>query len=220
MSISHNLQAISQTIPTGIRLIAVSKTRTEAEIMEAYAIGQRDFGENKPQELVAKAQSLPPDIRWHLIGHLQTNKVKMVLPYVHLIHAVDSLRLLSQINKEAVLLGKQIDCLLQFHIAREESKFGLTIDEAIEILHSEDYKSMDHIRICGVMGMATFTSNQELIRQEFKSLQSHFIELKQTYFPKADYFAEISMGMSDDYRIAIEEGSSMVRVGSAIFGVR
>lgn len=201
-------------------LIAVSKTKPVEMIEEAYAAGQRVFGENKVQEMVDKYEQLPKDINWHMIGHLQTNKVKYIAPFVALIHGVESLKLLETINKEANKVGRVIPCLLQFHIAQEETKFGLTLEEAREILESEAYRRMQNVRIAGVMGMATNTDNEEQIRAEFRHLKEIFDTLKREYFPGNADFKELSMGMSGDYPIAVQEGSTMVRVGSAIFGAR
>ncbi len=218
--IQEALKSIQQNIPDSVTLIAVSKTKPVSAIEEAYQAGQRHFGENKVQELVDKQAKLPADIQWHLIGHLQTNKVKYIAPFVHLIHAVDSLKLLKEINKEAKKNERIIDVLLQFHIASEETKFGLSFDEAKEILESRDFIEMENVRICGVMGMATFTEDEEIIQDEFRTLHNYFLLLKSHYFKFNDDFKEISMGMSGDYLLAIEEGSTMVRVGSSIFGER
>jgi hypothetical protein len=207
-------------IPEKIKLVAVSKTKPVDEILKIYNLGQRDFGENKVQEMVFKQPNLPQDIHWHFIGHLQTNKVRYIAPFVHLIHSIDSLKLLSEINKQALKNNRIIDCLLQIFIATEETKFGLDQSEAVELLNSVDYKSLKNIRICGVMGMATFTNDESLIRKEFRNLKSIHSLLKEKFFSDRSYFTEISMGMSDDYKIAIEEGSTIVRIGSAIFGKR
>ncbi len=220
MSISENLKRIKESIGSNTKLVVVSKTHPNSAIMEAYDEGQRAFGENKVQELVQKQEELPKDIEWHFIGHLQTNKVKYMAPFVSLIHAVDSLKLLRTINKEAEKNNRVIDCLLQFHIAREDSKFGLKYDDVGEMLKPENLSQLKNVRIVGVMGMATFTDDDEQIRQEFSVLKNIFEKLKGGYFEKNDYFTEISMGMSDDYRIAIEQGSTMVRIGSTIFGNR
>lgn len=220
MSLKDRLISIRSALPQSVNLIAVSKTQPSEAILEAYQCGQLVFGENKPQELVAKASVLPSDIQWHLIGHLQTNKVKMVLPYVSMIHSVDSLKLLIQIEKEAAKIDKKVNCLLQFHIATEESKFGLSLSEAEELLKSADYLAMNQICICGVMGMASFSEDEELVRSEFLELKDIFHHLKQNYFIKDEHFSELSMGMSGDYLIAIESGSTLVRIGSAIFGYR
>jgi len=188
--------------------------------MELYRQGQRIFGENRAQELVAKAAVLPADISWHLIGHLQTNKVKLVVPAAGMIHSVDSLRLLEEIERQAAKFGRVLDCLLQFHIAGEETKFGLDEQEAFDLLESHSYHSMSHVRLCGVMGMASFTDDIEHVRGEFKHLRAIFDTLKAKYFKEAPHFREISMGMSSDWQIAVEEGSTMVRIGSLIFGER
>ncbi len=220
MDVQQNLKQVKQDIPDQVCLVAVSKTKPVEMIREVYEAGQRDFGENKAQDMAAKYPQLPKDIRWHFIGHLQTNKVKYIAPFVHLIHAVDSLKVLKEINKQAAKNQRIIDCLFEFHIAREESKFGLDMDRATAILESDDFKQMQNIRICGVMGMATYTDDKQQIAGEFHQLTLHFNELKQRYFPTTDSFKEISMGMSGDYPIAIHEGATMVRVGSKIFGAR
>ncbi len=220
MSIAQNIQSIKGQLPENVMLIAVSKTKSVEAIKEAYDAGQRHFGENKVQEMNEKQIILPPDIKWHLIGHLQTNKVKYIAPYVHLIHSVDSLKLLQEINKQAQKNKRIIDCLLQFHIAEEETKFGLSLDEAESLLKSQEYHSLEHIRIIGVMGMATFSDDEAQIKKEFRHLKSIFQELQANYFSKSTYFKEISMGMSGDFIEAIEEGSTMIRVGSSIFGGR
>jgi PLP dependent protein len=221
MSIAQNIAAFQEKLKnTGCRLIAVSKTQTNEAILEAYAAGQRLFGENKVQELVAKQEVLPADIEWHLIGHLQTNKVKYIAPFVHTIQSVDSLKLLQEIEKQGAKQNRVINCLLQIYIAEEESKFGLTAEEAKEILQSEEYKAMQHVRITGVMGIATNTYSQTQLRKEFRYLRKCFEELKKEFFQNNPDFKEISMGMSSDYQLAIEEGSTMIRVGSSIFGAR
>jgi pyridoxal phosphate enzyme (YggS family) len=218
--IADRLSELLQKLPASVSLVAVSKTKPVSAILEAYDLGQRDFGENKVQELVDKNEQLPKDIRWHLIGHLQSNKVKYIAPFVHLIHSVDSLRLLMEINKQGAKNHRTIDCLLQFHIAQEETKFGLNLAEAIELLESEDFKSFNHVRICGVMGMASFTEDFELIRTEFRTLKGNYSTLKERFFNDSNNFKELSFGMSSDYSIAIEEGSTMIRVGSTLFGER
>ncbi|MEE4257611.1 MAG: YggS family pyridoxal phosphate-dependent enzyme [Bacteroidales bacterium] len=220
MSVSENLSDIKRKIPPHVRLVAVSKTKPVSDVMEAYAAGHRIFGENKAQELITKQPELPDDIEWHFIGHLQRNKVKYMAQFVEMIESVDSLKLLKEINKQAVKFGRTINCLLQFHIASEETKFGLDLGEAEEILDSEDYRVMENIRLCGVMGMATFTTDELILRKEFSSLRMLFTTLKEKYFQQDESFREISMGMSGDYMIAIEEGSTNVRVGTAIFGAR
>ena len=218
--IKENLDIVRATVPSNVTLIAVSKTKPISDLQEAYDAGQRIFGENKALEMRDKHQALPDDIQWHFIGHLQTNKIKYIAPFVTLIHAIDSLSLLEAVNKEAAKNNRVIDCLLQFHIAQEETKFGLDMDEARAMLESESFKNLNNINICGVMGMATFTDDAAQVRNEFKNLKNIFETLKENYFKGNESFKEISMGMSDDYPIAIEEGATMVRVGSKIFGAR
>lgn len=220
MPISKNLEKITKTLPENVTLIAVSKTKPIDAIKEAYDAGHRIFGENKAQEMSEKQPLLPDDIEWHFIGHLQSNKVKYIAPFVTLIHSVDSAKLLGEINKHAYKNGRTINCLLQFHIATEESKFGLTLREALSILESDYFTTLENIRIVGVMGMATLTDDEEIIRSEFKLLKEGFDAIKEKHYADDVYFKEISMGMSEDYKIAIEEGSSYVRIGSAIFGAR
>lgn len=202
------------------RLIAVSKTHSVEKILKIYHEGQRIFGENRPQEMLEKQAALPADIQWHMIGHLQTNKVKYIAPFVAMIHSVDSLKLLKEIDRQAQKHQRVIDCLLQFHIAKEETKFGLDEEEARQLLASPEYTAMKHVRICGVMGMATFTDNQQQVRQEFRHLKGIFDQLKSRFFADDDHFREISMGMSGDWELALEEGSTLVRIGSLIFGAR
>lgn len=218
--IAEQLEDVRQALPADVTLVAVSKTHPVSAVREAYDAGQRDFGENRVQELVTKQAELPKDIRWHLIGHLQRNKVKQMVPFVHLIHSVDSERLLLEVNKEAAAIGRVIDVLLQFHIAKEETKFGFDVAEAAAMLRSEGFKKLNNVRIVGVMGMATFSTETELVRGEFKALKAIFDGLKADYFGTQDHFNVISMGMSGDYMMAVEEGSTMVRVGSSIFGKR
>lgn len=218
--IQENLNKIRNTIPLNVTLVAVSKTKPVTDLQEAYDAGQRIFGENKALEMRDKHQQLPKDIQWHFIGHLQTNKIKYIAPFVTLIHSIDSASLLEAVNKEAAKNNRIIDCLLQFHIAQEETKFGLDMKEATTLLESESFKNLKNINICGVMGMATFTDDNEQIRNEFRTLKNIFNTLKDSYFKDNEAFKEISMGMSDDYPIAIEEGATLVRVGSKIFGVR
>jgi pyridoxal phosphate enzyme (YggS family) len=218
--IEENLKRVKASIPEYVTLVAVSKTHPNQAIEEAYRCGQRDFGENKVQELMAKATHLPADIRWHFIGHLQTNKVKLIVPFVHLIHGVDSWKLLKEIDKQAAKLKRIVPCLLQFHIAKEETKFGFSMDEVNELLQSSDFQHLDSVKINGVMGMATFTSNERTIRQEFKTLKQHFEQLRNSFFKNDPHFSILSFGMSNDYQIAVEEGSNMIRVGSSIFGSR
>lgn len=220
MSIALNIHSILSEIPASVTLVAVSKTYGADKIEEAYEFGQRVFGENKVQELCDKQQVLPQDIQWHLIGHLQTNKVKYIAPFVSLIHSVDSLKLLQEINKRAAQQNRSIHCLLQMHIASEETKFGLSEQEAIELLESDTFSAMKNVTIAGLMGMATNTSNEAVIRAEFAGLKHFFNTLKASYFSTSDSFSTLSMGMSSDYKIAIEEGSTMIRVGSSIFGHR
>ena len=220
MSISDNLQKVRATLPDSVRLIAVSKTKPVEMLQEAYDCGQRLFGENKALEMRDKHELLPKDIEWHFIGHLQTNKVKYIVPFVTLIHSIDSIQLLQVVEKEAAKHNRVVDCLLQFHVAEEETKFGMYEEEARELLGSEDYKAMTHVRIVGVMGMATNTDDMELVRNDFKHLKSIFDNLKKDYFAKDEKFCELSMGMSGDYGIAVEEGATLVRVGSSIFGAR
>jgi len=220
MKIEENLSLIRNSIAEPVKLVAISKMKSEEEIMEAYRAGHRIFGENKVQELIRKQESLPDDIEWHMVGHLQSNKVKYIASFVHLIHAVDSTKLLSTINKEAAKKGRRINCLLQVHIATEETKFGFLKDEIIELINSLELLDMKSIQIAGLMGMATYTNDEDVIRGEFRSLKSLFDELKKNYFPGNQSFNELSMGMSGDYLIAMEEGSTMVRIGSLIFGER
>ena len=212
MSIERNLKQIKESIPSNVALVAVSKTKPNEMVMEAYNAGQRDFGENYVQELVDKHELLPKDIRWHFIGHLQSNKVKYISPFVYLIHGVDSFSLLKEINKQAQKNNRVIDCLLQIFIAQEETKFGLDFNEASDILNSEELKALKNISIKGFMAMASNTSNQEQIKMEFAALKKFSLQ-----FPN---YKILSFGMSSDYRIAIEQGSTMIRVGSSIFGER
>ena len=214
------MEKIRATVPEGVTLVAVSKTKPISDIQEAYDAGQRIFGENYPQEMRDKHEVLPTDIQWHFIGHLQTNKIKYIIPFVTLIHSIDTANLLEAVNKEAKKHDRVVDCLLQFHIALEETKFGLDLDEARQLLDSEAFKQMENVRICGVMGMGTFTDDMEEVRKEFKHLKSIFDTLKKAYFADQPQFKEISMGMSEDYPIAIEEGATLIRVGSKIFGAR
>jgi len=218
--VATQLSEIREALPAHVTLVAVSKTHPASLIQEAYDAGQRDFGENRVQELASKHADLPQDIRWHLIGHLQRNKVRQVVPLVHLIHSIDSARLLQEVNKEAAAFDCTIDVLLQFHIAEEETKFGFDMQEATQMLESEAFAAWKHVRIVGVMGMATFTQNEAQVRGEFQHLKRIFDQLKGTYFVGSAHFATISMGMSGDSALAVQEGSTMVRVGSAIFGRR
>jgi PLP dependent protein len=215
------LQEILAELSTAeAQLVAVSKKKSNASILELYAQGQRVFGENYVQELVEKHPSLPQDIQWHFIGHLQTNKVKFIASFVTMIHSVDSVKMLQEVDKQASKYKRVIDVLLQFHIADEDTKFGLDKETAIEVLSNPVLQILHNVRICGVMGMATFTEDKIQVRQEFQQLKEWFDFLKNQYFKDVDYFNTISMGMSDDYRIALEEGSTMVRIGSLLFGKR
>lgn len=221
--VKENLETVRKTIPSGVLLVAVSKTKPVEDLQEAYDAGQRVFGENHALEMRDKHEVLPKDIDWHFIGHLQTNKIKYIVQYVRLIHSIDTFNLLQAVNKEAVKHDRVVDCLLQFHIAEEETKFGLSMEEAEEILNfaeTHGRASLQNVRICGVMGMATNTDNMTQVRKEFHHLKEIFDTLKAKYFADCEWFKEISMGMSHDYPIAIEEGSTMVRVGSKIFGER
>ena len=215
-SISDNLERIKSGLPGHVTLVAVSKTKPNEAIEEAYGAGHRDFGENKVQELQVKGPSLAKDIHWHFIGHLQRNKVKYIAPFVHLVHGVDTLRLAEEINKRAAQNNRVIDILLQVHIAEESTKFGLSVSELVELVESKALHSLERIRVRGLMGMATFTSDQDHVRREFKNLKTAFDQIK-TSFPACD---TLSMGMSNDYQIAIEEGSTMVHIGTDIFGSR
>lgn len=221
MSITSNINELHKELdPIGVQLIAISKTKPNADILEAYNAGQRAFGENQVQELVAKYEELPKDIEWHLVGHLQTNKVKYIAPFVHLIHSVDSLKVLEEINKHALKNNRVIDCLLQVFIADEDTKFGLDHAELIELLRDEAFHNLKNIRIRGLMGIATNTENERIVKEEFYELKMLFDGVKATYFRKEASFDTLSMGMSSDYTLAIEQGSTMVRLGSTIFGKR
>lgn len=220
MSLADRLTHFKQELPEDVTLVAVSKTKPAELIREAYDAGQRVFGENKVQELVDKWEVLPKDIEWHLIGHLQSNKVKYIAPFVSLIHSVDSFKLLQEINKQGEKNGRVIRCLLQFHVAQEETKFGLSFEEAEEILQSREFVEMEHVSIVGLMGMASFVEHEEQIRDEFRNLHNYFAILKSNYFKYNPDFNILSMGMSGDYKLAIEEGSTMIRVGSSLFGSR
>lgn len=218
--IVKNLVNVQNSLLENVKLIAVSKTKPANDIQTLYNAGQRAFGENKVQELVEKYEVLPKDIEWHLIGHLQSNKVKYIAPFVHLIHGVDSFKLLKEINKEGVKCKRIIPCLLQFHIAQEETKFGFSFEEAQEMLESNEFVELQHVAIHGVMGMASFTEDENQIHEEFQTLHNYFQLIKSHYFKFNPEFKELSMGMSGDYKIAMDEGSTMVRVGSTIFGSR
>ena len=216
MNISENIKKYKDELPGSVKLVAISKTKPNEDILEAYRAGQRIFGENKIQEMTDKWEELPEDIEWHMVGHVQRNKVKYMAPFVSLIHAVDSLKLLKEINKRAKQNERVINCLLQIRIAEEDSKFGISSEEAREILASEAYSKMENVKITGLMGMATFTNDEDQVRSEFRYLKSVFEELRMDY-PELE---ELSMGMSGDYEIAVDCGSTMVRIGSSIFGAR
>lgn len=217
--IEENLIQVKKSIPNNVHLIAVSKTKPVSLIREAYNTGHLDFGENKVQELVNKQAELPKDIRWHMIGHLQSNKVKYIAPFIHMIHGVESFKLLKEINKQGKKHNRVIKCLLQFHIAQETTKFGLSYQDAIAILEDELYPELQNISICGVMGMATFSNDESLVLKEFDSLKEIFTKLV-AHSSITNDFKIISMGMSNDYELAIQKGSNMVRIGSKIFGAR
>ena len=220
VDIGHNLTDLLKRLPVEVKLVAVSKNHSPKEILEAYNSGQRRFGENRVQELVAKHAVLPNDTEWHFIGHLQTNKVRQIISFVSLIQSIDSLRLLSEVNREAAKINRKVDCLLEMHIAEEDSKFGLTLQETEALLESKEFHSMQNVRIKGLMGMATFTSDIIQIRNEFRTLRSWFQQIRNKYFLTEMSFCELSMGMSDDFMIAVDEGSTIVRIGTAIFGSR
>ncbi|MBD2769990.1 YggS family pyridoxal phosphate-dependent enzyme [Hymenobacter sp. BT664] len=221
MSIAENIYRLNAELAdTAARLVVVTKTHPVERLAEAYAAGARLFGENRPQEMAAKQPQLPPDVEWHLIGQLQTNKVKLLAPFVHTVQSIDSLKLLRELEKHAAAQHRIINGLLQFHIAQEATKSGLTLPEAEVILASEDFRQLRHVRLTGVMGVATFTSDEAQLRQEFRQLRGYFEQLKTTYFAADPAFCDISMGMSGDYQLAVAEGSTLVRVGSAIFGSR
>lgn len=216
MNIADNIKRIKAEIPAHVTLVAISKTKPEKDILEAYNAGQRIFGENKIQEMEEKWGKLPKDIQWHMVGHVQRNKVKYMAEFVDLIHAVDSLKLLKEIEKQAEKYNRSINCLLQIKIAKEDTKYGINVDEAVSILESDAFRKMTHVKVVGLMGMATFTENEEQIKEEFSFLNTTFEALKSRY----NSFTTLSMGMSGDYRIAIDCGSTMIRVGSSIFGER
>ena len=216
MNISENLNNLYHSIGKSVKLVAVSKTKSNEEIMEAYEAGQKIFGENKVQELVSKYNSLPKDIEWHMVGHLQKNKVKYIASFIKLIHSVDNFKLLKEINRQAKKYNVTIDCLLQIKIASEETKFGLSIDQVKPMLESEEFKGLKNISIIGLMGMASFTNNEEILKNEFSYLNDLFDDLRITY----SNITVLSMGMSNDHKLAIQYGSNMVRVGSLIFGER
>jgi len=220
MNIKNNLNNLRQNLSPACKLIAVSKTKPVEKIMEAYQEGHRVFGENKVQELVPKYEALPKDIEWHMIGHLQSNKVKHISSFISMIHSVDSVKLLEEINKQGQRSNRTISCLLQVHIAEEESKFGFSGDEVIQFIQADGPALLNNVKVCGLMGMATLTENDEQIRREFQGLKKLFDKLKSVALPNGVEMKELSIGMSGDYKIAMEEGSTMIRVGSAIFGGR
>jgi pyridoxal phosphate enzyme (YggS family) len=220
MPIGEQITRLRKELPEGVSLLAISKYQPIEALQEAYDAGQRMFGENHIQEMAAKAASLPKDIQWHFTGHVQTNKIKYMAPFVNLIHAVDSFRLLREIDKHAAKHERCIDCLLQIHIAQEETKYGLTVDECRHLLANEPWRELQHVRITGLMAMGSNTDDMEQVRSEFKQIKNLFDELKEKYFPDEPSFCQISEGMTDDYPIAIEEGSTIVRIGSMIFGER
>ena len=220
MSVASEIVRFTDELPANVRLVAVSKFHPVERLMEAYSAGQRIFGESRVQELVQKAQEMPADVQWHFIGHLQTNKVRALLPHVSLIHSVDSERLLDCIDKEAERIGRTVDVLLQIHVAQEEAKFGFTLQEITQLANSGKLTAMSHVRVVGVMAMATNTDDDAEIRREFAEAHHVFYTLKDGCFFGDEHFCELSMGMSDDYRLAIAEGSTMVRIGTTIFGAR
>ena len=220
MSVASEIERFTDELPANVRLVAVSKFHPVEKLMEAYSVGQRIFGESRVQELVQKAQEMPADVQWHFIGHLQTNKVRALLPHVSLIHSVDSERLLDCIDKEAERIGRTVDVLLQIHVAQEEAKFGFTLQEITQLANSGKLTAMSHVRVVGVMAMATNTDDDAEIRREFAEAHHVFYTLKDGCFFGDEHFCELSMGMSDDYRLAIAEGATMVRIGTTIFGAR
>jgi PLP dependent protein len=220
IDIASNIRSIKQQIPPSVKIVAVSKTKPVNDILTAYNSGNKCFGENRVQELMQKKNLLPDDIEWHLIGHLQSNKVKYLVPFISMIESVDTFRLLKVINTEASQCGRIVDCLLQIHIAEEETKFGFSMDEIQMMISTEDFRNFSSVRICGVMGIATFTEETNVVKKEFRFLASCFNELKSRYFNDVQSFKEISMGMSGDFKIAVEEGSTILRIGSLIFGER
>ena len=220
MNIRENIKQLRDSLPGHVTLVAVSKTKSVEDILEVYQVGHKIFGENRVQELVTKAQTLPADIQWHMVGHLQSNKVKFIAPFVHLIHSIDSFKLLSVINKEAQKVNRLINVLLEVHIASEETKFGFSEEEIVQLLSSDVYKELQDIKVLGLMGMATFTLDEQTIRQEFRYLSGVFDRIKDSFFREDPEFCELSMGMSGDYLLAIDEGSTMIRIGTVIFGER
>jgi PLP dependent protein len=219
-SIQKNISLIKNELPAHVTLVVISKTHPQEVIMEAYNTGHRIFGENKVQELVSKFEQLPKDIQWHMVGHLQSNKVKYIAHFVSLIHSIDSYKLLKEVNKQARKNDRIIDCLLQVHIAEEDTKFGLSKQELTDLLKSDELSLLENIRIIGLMGMATFTNNREQVKREFSGLARIFNQVKDEFFNSKPYFSVLSMGMSGDYDIAVSQGSTMVRIGSSIFGER
>ena len=220
MQIGENIAKLHSALPPQVRLVAVSKFHPAERLMEAYAAGQRIFGENRAQELVAKAPLMPLDVQWHFIGKLQTNKVRMIMPHVSMIQSIDSLKLLALVDKEAARIGRTVDALLQLHVAQEETKSGFTVDELLEAAQNGHLTGFDHVSLCGVMGMASLTDDMEQVRREFALIKSTFDMLRNGPFAGCEHFKEVSMGMSDDWPVAVEEGSTMVRVGTDIFGPR
>lgn len=218
--IAERIHALTSQLPQGVRLVAISKFHPAEAIAEAYAAGQRLFGESRVQELQAKHEALPKDIEWHFIGHLQTNKVKYIVPYVSLIHGIDSFHLLAEVDRQAERVGRTVGCLLQMHIAREETKFGFSFEECRQLLQEGEWRQLHHVRLCGMMGMATNTDNMQQVEEEFRSLATFFHEVKTTWFAADEAFCELSMGMSHDYQQAIAAGSTLIRVGTYIFGER
>lgn len=220
MSIARNIKELTASLPANVKLVAISKFHPVEALQEAYDAGQRIFGESRAQELTGKQRILPDDIEWHFIGPLQSNKVKDISPFISLIHSIDSLKLLQEVDKQAAKQNRIIRVLLEIHVAKEETKHGFSPEECKTLLANPVIPSLSHIRICGIMGMATFTEDEKLIREEFKTLHTLFCELKETYFKNDDNFKELSMGMSHDYPIAVEEGATLIRVGTRIFGDR
>ncbi len=220
MNIKESLESVRKDIPSNVTLVAVSKTKPESDLMEAYNANQRVFGENKAQEMRLKHEDLPKDIQWHFIGHLQENKIKYIIDYVTLIQSIDSLKLLIEVNKKAQKIDRKVDCLLEIDISHEQSKFGMSLQEACSMIESQEFKQLNNVRLCGVMGIGSITDEENQTRKEFKNLKQIFDTLKTKYFSNEEYFKEISMGMTGDYKIAIEEGATIVRIGSKIFGQR
>lgn len=220
MSITQNIQRLTAQLPQGVKLVAVSKFHPIERLQEAYDAGQRIFGENRAQELAAKAPQLPSDIEWHFIGHLQKNKARMIMPWVSIIQSIDSTQLLQLVNKEAARINRHVNVLLQLHVAKEQTKSGFTIDEIFEAAEDGAFRDLSNVTICGVMAMATFTDDMEQVASEFELVRNTFLTLRDKYFSHNDAFKEISMGMSDDWRIAVKHGATLVRIGTDIFGQR